>query len=112
VSKLKIGRMQADDNVRVYFSKQALTSQPMVAEPGIPSGNSFLDAVLEIEGVDIAEIHRYRVAVLKSPMWDWSEIESRMLRLLAAFNLGEGCLATPNDNSQTSPEEPGTKRPN
>ncbi|MHA1215926.1 MAG: hypothetical protein ACTSPX_01195 [Candidatus Thorarchaeota archaeon] len=107
MAKLKIGRMEADENVRIYFSKQVLTNHPMAGEPGIPSNNSFLDAVLDIPGVDLAEVHRYHIKVLKSPMWNWSEIEPCMLRLLAAFNLGEGCLASP--NSRTSPDEPGTK---
>lgn len=77
-----------DKHQCAFFSREELVDAPEGpcerGEEGIQS--TMLQDVLLIRGICHARITPYCIVVCKSPMWDWSEINPHMLRILAAFN--------------------------
>lgn len=88
--KFQISRkiLENEKDARMYFTRTRLCDQPMVVEAGTEQScpNTLVGALLEIDGIAAVELHMYHVAVHKSPMYDWDEIEPRMLRLLSAMH--------------------------
>jgi hypothetical protein len=95
-SKLQIQRLipENDPHTRAYFSRTQLTNKPAIAWRGTKEArrDPVLALVLEIPGVANAAVTAYSLSVLKAPTWEWEEIEPSILRLMTAFNLGEGVL--------------------
>ena len=93
MAKLQIKRIcpAGDTDIRVYFSKQKLVATICAGEAGMPQelladADPFLETLLAIPGVYTAEYHQYHVAIRKTPMHDWEEIEPHLLKLLSSFN--------------------------
>lgn len=89
---------------RVYHSRQELTEKVVTGERGGRRSNKIpspiLNQLLAIPGIVGAEVHVYHVAIYRSPMFEWKEIEPRVWELLDCFNLGVGNLlfeAAPDD---------------
>lgn len=83
-----------DPNTRAYFSREVLTTKDEGASRGGPHRprSPFLATALEIPGVAVATVTPYALIISKAPMFSWEEIEPSLLRLLSAFNTGEGRL--------------------
>ena len=85
-----------DPDQRLYFSRTELVELSEMAERGDGQEHSPITAaVLEIPGVIFTVIKPYSVVVIKAPPFSWEELEPSILRLLTAFNAGEGALQGP-----------------
>ena len=85
--------LTSDPDQRLYFSRTELVELSEMAERG--DGQEYspvTTAVLEIPGVILAVVKPYCVTIIKAPPFTWEELESNILRLLTAFNAGEGSL--------------------
>ena len=94
-SKLKIQRLcpESDPHTRIYFSRAELTKLAVTSPRGMRGiRDPVLKAVLEIPGVAMSHVSPYSILVVKAPTYEWDEIEVDIMRLLTAFNLGEGAL--------------------
>lgn len=60
--------------------------------------------ILRMRGVVAVTVAPYAVAVSKAPLFDWSEIEGRVMALLSSFVMGEGKLMKGEENV-TNPKE-------
>lgn len=92
---LQLSRQQVEGqpDVRVYHSRFPLTEKPEeTAQGNEHSDNAVLDIAANIPGVAMVVAKRYALVIMRSPMFEWAEIEVHLLRLLTAVNLGEGKL--------------------
>ena len=104
-NKLQIQRLipEGDAHTRVYFSHTELTKRSISALRGeCVECDPILATVLEIPGIVVACFTPYSLAVIKTPTYEWAEIENTLLRLLTSFNLGEGVLESKPEEDDTS----------
>lgn len=102
--KVQIKRLLHPENsdMRAYFTRTVLTEVSMVMRRGMEAylaedapKNALMDATLEIPGVVEIQLQPYILTLTKVPTYGWEEIEPTVLRLLSAFELGEGSLEGP-----------------
>ena len=85
--------LSPDPDQRVYFSHEELTAKIEMAERGDGEEHgTFMTALLEIPGISVVALRPYTAVIVKAPSFDWAEIEPSLLRLMTAFNAGEGAL--------------------
>ena len=83
-----------DPDQRLYFSRTELVELSEMGERGDGQEHSpFTEAALEISGIIFMVVKPYCISVVKAPPFTWEELEPSILRLLTAFNAGEGMLA-------------------
>jgi hypothetical protein len=108
-------RQVIDDSTRLYHSRTKLTNKRIEAaskgtppiedeeimtgvgmtigiagtiiDPNAPVENPLLEAALEIEGVESAAVTAYTLLIKRAQQFSWDEIEVKVLRLFAAFNM-------------------------
>lgn len=85
--------ISSDPEQRTYFSREELSNRIEFAERGDGEEHgAFLTALLEIPGLAFGSVRPYVIVIVKAPPFSWEEIEPSILRLLTAFNAGEGAL--------------------
>lgn len=71
----------------MYNVRQQLTDQPH--EDGIRNGSDEMGAfgklLLSIPGIELVRVQPYRFIVSKAVMFDWSEIEPKVIELVSHF---------------------------
>lgn len=109
MSTIKIGRITdtGDNNIRIYQVRVTLTEEPIeLAYAKMHPENGVLDALVQITGVQMVELHPYYAVVFKAAMFEWSEIEPHVKALLSALQRPlEGSAVTLEDDIRPDESE-------
>ncbi len=85
-----------DENCRVYHSRYRLTAVgAVVAQKGmVPADDSddsigvgIVQTLLDIPGVSGIQVTAYTAAIVKAPLYQWTEVEPPIMWLLTSLNL-------------------------
>lgn len=84
---IQIGRQLFDEDkdTRIYHTPVKMLDVVTCGFAGMPTDSPIVQALLDIPGVEYAEVHPYYLAIKKARMYEWGLIETSVKRLVSTF---------------------------